>query len=86
MIKNILFDMGQVLIRFDQQFFINRLGIEGEDVSLLMRELFRSVEWVQMDRGSLREEDAFRSISQRLPEQLHDAAWKLICMWDRPIL
>ena len=86
MIKNILFDMGQVLIRFDQQFFINRLGIEGEDVSLLMRELFRSVEWVQMDRGSLREEDAFRSISQRLPERLHDAAWKLICMWDRPIL
>ena len=86
MIKNILFDMGQVLIRFDQQYFIHRFGIEGEDVSLLMRELFRSVEWVQMDRGSLREEDAFRSISQRLPERLHDVAWKLICMWDRPIL
>ena len=86
MIKNILFDMGQVLIRFDQQYFIHRFGIEGDDVSLLMRELFRSVEWVQMDRGSLREEDAFRSISQRLPERLHDVAWKLICMWDRPIL
>ena len=78
--------MGQVLIRFDQQYFIHRFGIEGDDVSLLMRELFRSVEWVQMDRGSLREEDAFRSISQRLPERLHDVAWKLICMWDRPIL
>ena len=39
-----------------------------------------------MDRGTLREEDAFRSISKRLPERLHDAAWKLICMWDRPIL
>ena len=86
MIKHILFDMGQVLIRFDQKFFIHRLGIEGEDVALLMREVFRSVEWVQMDRGSLREEEAFRRITARLPERLHDAAGKLISMWDRPIL
>ena len=86
MIKNILFDMGQVLIRFDQKYFIRRLGIEKADMDLLLREVYRSVEWVQMDRGSLREEDAFRSISRRLPERLHDAAWKLICMWDRPIL
>ena len=86
MIKNILFDMGQVLIRFDQKYFIKRLGIEDVDLDLLLREVYRSVEWVQMDRGTLREEDAFRSISKRLPERLHDAAWKLICMWDRPIL
>ena len=56
MIKNILFDMGQVLIRFDQKFFIQRLGIEDADMELLLREVYRSVEWVQMDRGSLREE------------------------------
>lgn len=86
MIKNILFDMGQVLIRFDQKYFIKRLGIEDADLDLLLREVYRSVEWVQMDRGTLREEDAFHSISKRLPERLHDAAWKLICMWDRPIL
>ena len=86
MIKKILFDMGQVLIRFDQKYFIKRLGIEDADLDLLLREVYRSVEWVQMDRGTLREEDAFRSISKRLPERLHDAAWKLICMWDRPIL
>ena len=86
MIKNILFDMGQVLIRFDQKYFIKRLGIEDADLDLLLREVYRSVEWVQMDRGTLREEDAFRSISKRLPVRLHDAAWKLICMWDRPIL
>ena len=86
MIRNILFDMGNVLIRFDQQYFIHRLGISGEDVGLLIREVFRSVEWVQMDRGTLREEDAFRAIASRLPERLHDAARKLICMWDRPIL
>ena len=86
MIKNILFDMGQVLIRFDQKYFIRRLGIEGEDEQLLLREVYRSVEWVQMDRGSLCEAEAYEKITARLPERLHDAAGKLIGMWDRPIL
>ena len=86
MIKNILFDMGQVLIRFDRDYFMERLGVSGEDRALLMREVFLSVEWVQMDRGTLCEEEAFRKIAPRLPAHLHDAAMKLISMWDRPIL
>ncbi len=86
MIKNILFDMGQVLIRFDRDYFMTRLGVAPEDKPLLMREVFLSVEWVQMDRGTLNEDQAFRQVSQRLPERLHDAAEKLISMWDRPIL
>ncbi len=86
MIKNILFDMGQVLIRFDRDYFMDRLGVASEDKPLLMREVFLSVEWVQMDRGTLWEEEAFHRIAARLPERLHDAAQKLISMWDRPIL
>ena len=68
MIKNILFDMGQVLIRFDRDYFMDRLGVASEDKPLLMREVFLSVEWVRMDRGTLREEEAFRAIAERLPE------------------
>lgn len=86
MIRNILFDMGQVLIRFDRELFIDRLGVPAEDKPLLLREVFQSVEWVQMDRGSLQEEEAARRICLRLPERLHDAAHKLVAMWDRPIL
>ena len=86
MIKNILFDMGQVLIRFDRDYFMERLGVSEEDRALLMREVYLSVEWVQMDRGTLCEEEAFRKIAPRLPQRLHDAADKLISMWDRPIL
>ena len=86
MIRNIIFDMGNVLIRFDQQYFIQRLGVASEDAPLLMRELFRSVEWARMDRGSMTEAEAAESICARLPQRLHGAAEKLICMWDRPIL
>lgn len=86
MIRNILFDMGNVLIRFDRDYFIERLGVAQEDKILLMREVFQSVEWVQMDRGSIVEAEAVTRMCRRLPEHLHEAAEKLAAMWDRPIL
>lgn len=86
MIRNILFDMGNVLIYFDRNLFMDRLGVAEEDKKLLMREVFLSVEWVRMDRGSMREADAVESCCKRLPQRLHEAAEKLIAMWDRPIL
>ena len=86
MIRNILFDMGNVLIYFDRNLFMDRLGVSDADKKLLMREVFLSLEWVRMDRGSMVEADAVASCCSRLPERLHDAAEKLIAMWDRPIL
>lgn len=86
MIKNAIFDMGGVLIRFDPPYFISRLGITGEDAALLHREVFRTVEWVKLDHGTITEEEAVARMCSRLPEHLHDAAAKLVAMWDRPIL
>ena len=82
MIRNILFDMGNVLIYFDRNLFLNRLDITEEDKKLLMREVFLSVEWVRMDRGTMVEAEALASCCARLPERLHWAAEKLIMEWD----
>lgn len=86
MIKNILFDMGNVLIHFDRRVFLDRLDISEEDKQLLLREVFLSVEWVQMDRGTLSEETAEPLMCQRLPEHLHDAVHQLVSCWDEPML
>ena len=87
MIKNIIFDMGSVLIRFDKKLFIERTGVTDEaDKALLMREVFNSLEWARMDRGSLTDEEAADIICARVPERLHDAVRKLVAFWDRPIL
>ena len=86
MIKNIVFDMGGVLIRFDRNLFMERLGVTGEDKQFLMREVFLSPEWVMMDRGSLTDEEAADIMCRRVPERLHDAVRKLVAFWDRPIL
>ena len=86
MIKNIVFDMGQVLIRFDTDVFMDRIGVAPEDKPLLRREVFQSVEWSRMDRGSLTDEEAAAIIRARVPERLGEAVYKLVTFWDRPIL
>ena len=86
MIRNILFDMGQVLLVFDRQLFLDRLIITSEEKQLLLREVFLSVEWVQMDRGTLDEPRAEAQICKRLPEKLHSAVHALVSEWDEPIL
>lgn len=86
MIKNIVFDMGNVLIRFDPELFMNRYSISGEDKILLRNEIFRSVEWVMMDRGAIDEATAESRILPRLPERLHSVACELIEKWDDPII
>ena len=58
MIRNIIFDMGNVLLRFDKDLFIQRLGVSPEDGKILMVEVFCSLEWSRMDRGSMTEAQA----------------------------
>lgn len=86
MIKNIVFDMGNVIIRFDRDAFIDRFGVSEEERKILLREIFLSPEWVMMDRGTLTDEQAADILCPRVPEHLRDIARKLIGFWDRPIL
>lgn len=86
MIKNIVFDMGNVLVRFDPELFMDRYSLTGEDRKLIRNEVFRSVEWTMLDRGVIDEEIAEQRILPRLPERLHDAARGLIETWDDPIV
>ncbi len=86
MIKNIVFDMGNVLVRFDPELFMDRYSLTGEDRKLIRNEVFRSVEWIMLDRGVIDEEIAEQRILPRLPERLHDAARGLIEKWDDPIV
>ena len=86
MIKNILFDMGNVLLYFDRQRFLNRLDVTEEEKQQLLRRVFLSTEWVQMDRGTLDEPEAEKRMRADLPEHLHTAIHALVSEWDEPIL
>ena len=86
MMKNILFDMGNVLIRFDRKLFLDRLEVSDADKEVLLREVFASVDWAHMDRGTKTEAMALESMKTRLPQRLHAAAEELTLRWDEPLI
>ena len=51
MIKNIVFDMGRVLIEWEPEVIVAREGLGEDDSRLLLREVFACGEWAAMDHG-----------------------------------
>lgn len=86
MIRNILFDMGNVLIRFDPETYVRNAGLSAEDGALLLRELYGSVDWVRLDRGTITETEIIERCTQRVGERLRGAIESLVLHWDRPEL
>lgn len=81
MIQNIVFDMGNVLIHWSPECFMERMGIPEADRQLLLEEVFGSAEWIQMDRGTLSFEDGIAAMCRRLPERLHGVTRELNLHW-----
>ena len=81
MIKNIVFDMGNVLFDFKPSEYIRRLGYTGQDAELLETEVFKTAEWCAMDRGSLKPAQAAQLLAQHVPAHLQAAVEPLICHW-----
>ena len=67
MIKNIIFDMGNVLLKFDRNYFLDAVGVRPEDQRTLMNKVYLSLEWAKMDRGSMTEAEADAIMCSRLP-------------------
>ncbi len=86
MIQNVLFDMGGVLLDFDPKKFVARAGLNAADSTILEREIFKSVDWVMLDRGTVTEDEAFASMCTRIPARLHAAARAVFDNWDKPRL
>ncbi len=86
MIRNVIFDMGNVLIRYDPVHFIQREHIESAgDRALLLNAVFHSPEWPAMDRGDLDEAALEKIAFSRLPQRLHALAHRLIFAWEKPM-
>lgn len=82
MIKNIIFDMGNVLLDYNPDAAMQMLGITEKAKPVIMKELFGGNEWVQLDLGNISIDEAFESIKQRVPEEYHTDLRKCIDGWD----
>ena len=84
--KNLIFDMGGVLITYDPEYFLTRAGIDDPgDRDMLMAAVFRSEEWGMLDKGTLDEAGLEPIALSKLPERLHAVARELIYNWCTPL-
>lgn len=86
MIKNIVFDMGNVVLAFNPYLFVERLNISADDKELLIEKIYRSKEWTYLDNGSRTEAEVIEILKDRIPERLHFELDYLVAHWDEPIV
>lgn len=78
MAKNIVFDMGNVLTIYNAREYIYGYVDNEEDFRWIKNHLCGSVEWLQMDRGIISDDEAVVSICKRMPVHLHDTVERFI--------
>lgn len=81
MVKNIIFDIGNVLIKFDPLAYLVQEYQDFETVMILYREVFQSEEWALLDEGLIDEDEAVKRVSDRIPKYKETVA-KLIKSWE----
>ncbi len=73
MIRNIVFDMGNVLQGWQPSAFALKAAGNEEDARLLAAALFERPEWAMGDEGTVSREEILRLALLSLPERLHGA-------------
>ena len=81
MIRNIVFDFGQVLCRFDPPSMTAPYVKSDEDRDLVASVVFDRLYWDPLDAGTITDEEVVAASKARLPKRLHDAAERAYYAW-----
>lgn len=80
MIKNIIFDIGRVLVTFDPIQYVNSLGFDEETARAVVGAIFHDPLWIETDRGVIpveEFEDAFVANAPDYEPQIREAYRKM---------
>ena len=80
-IKNVVFDMGGVLMDWDPVKISRALCPDPDDAALLAHAVFDSREWGWVDAGVIAPETVAWTAKLKLPERLHDLADVFALRW-----
>ena len=81
MIKNIVFDFGQVLVHFEPKYMVGAYVEDKDDASLLEEVVFDRLYWDRLDAGTISNEETVGKIQKRIPKRLWDVAEKIYYNW-----
>lgn len=82
MIKNIIFDMGNVLLDYNPDVILNETCDTEEEKQIIEKELFSGQEWMRGDRGDITNAERYELVKKRVPEKLYDKLRKCVYHWD----
>ena len=86
MIKNILLDMGNVLLIFNPDVPLNKYCKTEEEKKIIRKEYFESEEWIKSDYGDIKDKDLFDSVKHRIPEKYHESFRNVAKNYDEHML
>lgn len=91
MIRNLVFDMGNVLVYYDSLRAVRNFVKDEDQVQAVNTSVFVSPEWLMLDMGVISEDEALRRMQSRLKtDGEREAAglclghWHEYCMWPVP--
>ena len=65
MIKNIIFDLGNIIINYNQDKIINNFTIDEDEKIFIKEKIFKSPEWKLLDLGQITNNAAIEEIQKR---------------------
>lgn len=80
-LRNLVFDMGNVLLRYDVEEMLAHLCQTDEERTVIRRELFQSETWRLGDAGEICESEKYGRVRLNVPPQFHPALQTCCAHW-----
>ena len=81
MVKNIIFDLGNVIINYNQQAIIDRFAKTDDEKEYLMENNFKAPEWRKIDLGEIDNSEAVKRINERHNNKFKELTEKFWHNW-----
>lgn len=81
MVKNIIFDLGNVIINYNQQRIINNFTNNAEEEKYIYSEIFQAPEWALMDLGNITNDGAIEVINERNNHKYEELTKNFLHEW-----
>lgn len=79
--KYVIFDFGQVLVRFEPSYMVGKYVSDPVDAALLAHIVFDRKYWDRLDAGTITDAEVVADIKTRVPARLGDAVELIYYNW-----
>lgn len=86
MIKNIIFDLGNVVLKLKWNILLDTYSNNNDDKNILKDVIFDSKEWEKLDEGTIEKKDAINIMLSKLPLHLHTPCISIMKDWQKGLI